>query len=718
MTLTNAQLARKTLLEKRLYREKLARLEAERLLIEKTTEVYNAHEDTKSVRDVLDMAIWASGGSVWDWRKESNSSYCRFFQDDDPNILREANIGFSEFFEAIHQDNRKEFSDKVHGIRSRAADGIDCELKIRASDKSYRWQRIQGKAVAFDDAGNALRAIGTVIDVDQLVRAKESHRLMAHVFANSQEPMLILNHQLEILEANRALGARLEVQRAKLKGCSISELLSLSQEEIKQHFEQSIEVIEAQLRYNKHIIPVEVLFNSLIIEEQSKVYIVCSIKDLTERKHTQAQLRKMARHDALTGLLNRSALQEALTQKIASSKTTKLAVLFLDLDGFKDVNDSIGHEAGDALLRGIGQTLSHSVANESLLARWGGDEFVVTCEYTDDCEWQRQANKILQSFKQAELDVKRYGFNVSVSVGVAVYPKDGTDFDALIRHADMAMYEAKRQNKGRWMTYEPKFGDKALRRITMLNELKLALSNQDFEFYIQGKFDAHQKLVSGEVLARWHSSKLGQVSPAEFIPMLEQHGLYSEIGLLAIKAGARYLLEARRILPNQDLSISVNISPMQLLDNAFIPHLKSICDEYALPCHLLELEITESVFINNAELATKRLNEIQALGVGISLDDFGTGYSSLSYLRQVSFDAIKIDRSFMFSIHENKQAKNLLVSILNMCKTLHADVIIEGVETKADFELLVDEGFSLFQGFYFCRPIPFDDFATQYLQIT
>jgi diguanylate cyclase (GGDEF)-like protein len=693
--------------ERRADRERKARKEAEKLLVEKTREVYLAHQSTKSARDLLDMAMWASGESIWDLHANSDSCYYRFVKNDNKELC-ESRITLSEFRERVHKDDLPYLDKEFDAIKQGSFSAIDRAIQVRDKSGNYRWQRIRGRAIEFDREGKSSRAVGTILDIDTSVQTEESYKLMSYVFSRAREPMIILSAHFDIIEVNDALLRKLNANKNAFQNWPLHNLINLEDSQFADLLNKTPEYHEASLNFDDTSIPVEVTLNEFSFAERGKPYIVCICKDLTERKLTQNQLHRLAHYDSLTNLLNRNALQSEVAQKIADEPNRSFAMLFIDLDGFKDVNDAMGHEAGDRLLQNISEVLKHSTLENTTLARWGGDEFVAVCNFQSNSQWQHQAQAILNGFRTSELDVKKHGFKITASIGISMYPEHGNDVDTIVRNADLAMYEAKLKGKNQWVEYHPSLTAKAIKRIKLVNQLAVALSKRSFEFYVQGKYDRNAQLNAAEVLARWTSPTLGPVSPSEFVPLIEQHGMANELGFLAIRAGASYI--RRFIDNNKPVEVSVNVSSMQVMEASFLHEIKRICDEEKAPYHLLELEVTESVFLDNPALAERRLKDIQKAGFSVSLDDFGTGYSSLSYLRQIDFDTVKIDRSFLTDIHNDKRAYNLLSSLLKMCQALESKVVVEGVETQQDLAILLELGYQNFQGYYFCRPMPIDEF--------
>jgi diguanylate cyclase (GGDEF)-like protein/PAS domain S-box-containing protein len=696
-----------SLSERRIARERESRKAAEKLLINKTREVYIAHQRTKDAQNLLDMAMWASGELIWDWHIADDTLYYRHVSDDRKEVI-EANTSLREFLNSAHFHDQESLVQQSEDLKQGIRDDIEFAFQLQIASDPFRWKRLKGKPIEFDKENSPTRVVGTMLDIENNIKAEEANRLMSYAFSQAREPMLILDSKFIILEANDMFEERISISSDSLKERPLSEFLQLENEHLQALLENDSIYQESMISHHELNIPVEVSLNEFSIGKRGQTFVVCTLKDLTERKLSQNKLHKLAHFDSLTDLLNRNALQNALCEKITDNPETQLAVLFIDLDGFKSVNDALGHEAGDKVLQKVSKVIKSSTQSCTMLGRWGGDEFVSVCEYENNEQWEQQASKFLKAISESDLGLQDSQFVISASIGIALFPAHGGDVASIIRNADMAMYEAKMQGKNRWHVYSEELSANAIKRITMINELSQSITDDTLLFVLQGKYSNEGKLKAAELLARWTSETYGVISPVEFIPLAEQHGLSERLGFCAIRSAARFINRLTKL--DRPIPISVNISPMQIISDGFAERLKSICDEECIAYNMIELEVTESVFLEDPDLAQKRLKDIQTLGFGISLDDFGTGYSSLSYLRQISFDTVKIDRSFVLDVENDKKVLNLLTAIVNMCEALEIKTIVEGVETSHQVSLLTNIGLRDFQGYYFGKPVPIDVF--------
>jgi len=419
----------------------------------------------------------------------------------------------------------------------------------------------------------------------------------------------------------------------------------------------------------------------------------------------------LAYHDPLTNLGNRLLFTERLEHGVARAARdeTLLAVIFLDFDNFKHVNDSMGHKAGDELLIGVATRLKEILRSSDTLSRFGGDEFTILIEnYHSLTEVNAITRKITESFK-TPFSVEVKSIYISVSMGISIYPTDGDKADALLRNADSAMYRAKKQGGGCLRFYTLELTETAQRRINVESEIRNAIKNNELRLNFQPQFDAQNgHLIGAEALLRWHSSTMGEVSPGIFIPIAEESPIINELGRWVLETACR---QAKEWLESYQINfrMAVNISVRQIQKDEFIQQVVDILDETGLPPKKLELEVTEGIVMNQAE--TERLQKLREMGIKISIDDFGTGYSSLSYLRDLPVDRLKIDQSFVRDIGSNSRDEAIVRAIIAMGHAHGLDIIAEGVEESEQKDFLRHEGCDELQGYLMGRPMPQASFA-------
>jgi diguanylate cyclase (GGDEF)-like protein/PAS domain S-box-containing protein len=436
-------------------------------------------------------------------------------------------------------------------------------------------------------------------------------------------------------------------------------------------------------------------------------------REITEQKISEARIQHLATHDSLTGLPNRAMFNQLLSHAVASAQryNRQCAVLFIDLDRFKFINDTLGHVAGDQLLQEITERFKKTLRATDVLARLGGDEFVVLIQ---EMSGVRQAAKVAGKLLAAALKpVMLLGreCRVTASIGIALYPQDGADEQALMKNADIAMYFAKSEGKNNFRLYSSEITSQSLERLTLENNLRNALENNEFSLHYQAKLDLRKSTINGvEALLRWNNPELGSVPPANFIPAAEETGLIVSIGKWVLRTACLQNMAWQK-QGLQPICMAVNLSVRQFSDPDLLNDLSEILQESGMAPHLLELEITEGMVIQNPAQAIKLLTAIKALGVRLAIDDFGTGYSSLGQLKNFPIDTLKVDRSFIHDLATNTEDKAITQAIIAMGKTLSLTVVAEGVETKEQEAFLRAHACDEMQGYYFSRPIPGDEFA-------
>ncbi|WP_246551773.1 putative bifunctional diguanylate cyclase/phosphodiesterase [Geobacter hydrogenophilus] len=440
----------------------------------------------------------------------------------------------------------------------------------------------------------------------------------------------------------------------------------------------------------------------------SVIWSIC--RDITERKHAEEQLYRLAHHDTLTELPNRILFMDRLQQAkaLANRYRHQVAILFLDLDRFKIINDTLGHPVGDRLLQQVAQRIVGCVREVDTVARIGGDEFTIILVNVDTVEdVKRMGQKILKALA-APFNIDTYELFVTASIGISLYPSDGDNLDQLVKKADIAMYCVKGEGRNNVQFYSPQMDANADKRLLLETSLRKALDNREFRVYYQPKVDIVSKRITAmEALIRWEHPILGLVSPGEFIPLAEETGLIIPIGEWVLRTACFQNREwARQGIP--PMRVAVNLSGYQFQQKNLLETIRDILDETGLTADLLELEITESVIMQNPDFAVSVLNQLRDLGVHISIDDFGTGYSSLAHLKRFSVNTLKIDKSFVRDVEIDTADAAIATAIIAMGNSLNLKVIAEGVETEGQLTFLSDNKCDEVQGYLFSTPMPPD----------
>jgi diguanylate cyclase (GGDEF)-like protein/PAS domain S-box-containing protein len=441
---------------------------------------------------------------------------------------------------------------------------------------------------------------------------------------------------------------------------------------------------------------------------------VATFEDITEWQQAQEQISHMARHDALTNLPNRTLFREQLEKASRLAKRSdQLAVLCLDLDHFKEINDTLGHPIGDALLREVARRLGECVTEHDTVARLGGDEFAIV-QFCSNCEPSvvSQLASLVVERIAAPYEIGGHQLVIGVSIGISLAPEDGKGPDELLQKADLALYRAKADGRGTYRFFETGMDARAQARRLLERDLRLALERDEFEVYYQPIRDVvGEQVVAFEALARWNHSLRGLIAPNNFIPVAEETGLIVPLGDIVLRKAC-----ADAAGWPKDIAVAVNLSPVQFKNPNLVSSVKAALEASHLSADRLELEITESVLLQNSEATLAVLHELRGFGVRISLDDFGTGYSSLSYLRSFPFDKIKIDRSFVTDLATREDSMAIVRAVTGLGKSLGIVTTAEGVETDTQFDLLRQEGCTQAQGYLFSPPRPAADVAKMLLR--
>ncbi len=470
-------------------------------------------------------------------------------------------------------------------------------------------------------------------------------------------------------------------------------------------------------RADKNSIPVE--YRAHPVKQADRIVgAVVSFSDITERKQQDQKIIYQAHYDMLTGLPNRFLAMDRLEQLLRNAARYKCvaSVLFIDLDGFKKVNDMLGHEMGDKLLVESAQRLSACLRDEDTVGRLGGDEFIVLlANLNKELDARPVAETILETFRHP-FKIEGHEVILTTSIGIAVYPRDSERSAELLRNADIAMYESKQSGRNTYHFFTQELNTGIQRRLEMEEQLHHALARREFYLVYQPVVDIQTMDITGaEVLLRWNSERLGAVGPDEFIPITEQTGLITGIGDYVLRESiaqtARWQKKYQR-----DFKVSVNVSPLQLHDQNLFADVNSLLEEYGLDGQSLQVELTEGVLMNRNQTIVQVLELMHEAQINIAMDDFGTGYSSLSYLRSFPFDSLKIDQSFVRDIHLDSDDMALVLATLNMSHALGLTVIAEGIETTEQLQFLAQAGCEYGQGYLFSKPVMASEFEALFLQ--
>jgi diguanylate cyclase (GGDEF)-like protein/PAS domain S-box-containing protein len=608
------------------------------------------------------------------------------------------------------------------GVRSRFFqrladfDAVD-EFEVRwHGGAAPSWAVLSARRLNYQGRDAVLTAF---TPINKLKVMEQRLELWAKVFEASSESIIIMDESRKIISVNRAFCKSTGHDFYEALGHDLSLVMETPQTEVWSALEEHNDW-QGEVRFCKHngdTYPAWLMVSTVHKSATSGEvvnYIGISI-DITDRKAKEERIRFLAQHDVLTELPNRALCQQRLTEALASARHTgeKVAVLFIDLDRFKLINDTLGHHIGDGLLRTVARRLSSTVRADDTVSRLGGDEFVIILRHvTDLAELTALVNDRLIPAIRQNATVEGHALNVSCSVGVALYPEDAQDQDELMRQADAAMYEAKSAGRDMARFFSLETDQRVLARRTMEIQLRQALDNQEFSLHFQPRLNARSRQVQGaEALLRWTSPVLGTVPPGQFIAVAEETGLIKPIGAWVLREACRswMALEAKGIC--KGLELSVNLSVAQLADPELPEQLRAVLRETGLPPAQLELELTESHLMDNPQAAQKQVAALKALGVQVAIDDFGTGYSSLAYLKRFALDKLKVDQSFVLGMLEDSADAAIVHAVIALGHTLGLKVVAEGVENLPTAQTLTALGCDELQGYCFSRPVPLPEWV-------
>jgi diguanylate cyclase (GGDEF)-like protein/PAS domain S-box-containing protein len=578
----------------------------------------------------------------------------------------------------------------------------DPTLAVSASAVPNAWLAVAVALASF--AILLIAGAALALDVRDRRHSKlEAERL--HSLANAAVEGLVVCTGDTVVSANRSFAKLIGLPQAALAGTALSAYLPGDAARLAVAG-QPERPVEAEIRQaDGTLVPVEVIMQP--VEHAGRPHYAVAVRDLRARRQAESQIQFLAHHDALTGLANRASFGKRLDQEMraADAGGRKLAVLCLDLDRFKEVNDLFGHAAGDAMLESVARIVSAVLDDAQMVARLGGDEFAVLMPCGGPSEAGRLAERILEALRSGRPDAG--GPQIATSIGIALYPDDAQERAALLSYADTALYRAKSEGRGTYRFFEARMGVEVRERRLLEHDLRHAVARGEMHLVYQPQTDVGSGAVIGfEALLRWKHPERGFVSPAVFIPIAEDSNAILQIGEWVLREACR---EAATW--PQPLSIAVNVSAVQIHSPHFVGLVHEVLLKTGLAAHRLEVEVTETALISDPNRALLTLRQLKSLGLRIAMDDFGTGYSSLSNLRSFPFDKIKIDGSFVRSVDSNEQTAAIVRSVLGLGRGLGLPVLAEGVETKAELGFLAAEQCHAAQGYLMGRPSPIGQFS-------
>ncbi len=669
----------------------------------------------------LKLALWASGEQFWDYDLERRKLHR--MRADESNEDSEADITMvtrQGEVPTIHEQDVPMVMERLRAHLQGETPLFTSEHRMdMAGDGTWTWVRARGRIVERDGEGRPVRIAGTARDITAIHEAAQQQRIASEVMRSMSEAVAVLDSERHFITINGAF--------TRITGYTEDEVIGRPVQilDSRQHAPSFNEQMRTELQrrgrwsgevWNMHKDGEEILcrLETNVVADTSgkrQLYVLV-LNDITEQKRAEQELRYLANYDTLTSLPNRSLLSERLSRAIVKARRQegRLAILFVDLDRFKDINDSLGHATGDRILRAAATRVQKTVGAQHTVARLSGDEFTVVLEDIQSLQEAEQvAQRVIDAFAQPLSFGERLELSISLSIGISLYPEHAQVPTELLKHADTAMYQAKAVGRHTYQVYSESMDEKIRHRAVLGSALRRALQRNELSLAYQPRLSLVEHRITGaEALLRWKSVEFGEVSPGQFIPLAEESGLILELGEWALEQ-ACLTLRRWRDQSGQDLSIAVNVSALQLQRGDLAEVVARTLAQTGIPARCLELELTECVIMATPEKNADTLRACRRLGVSLAIDDFGTGYSSLAYLKRLPLTTLKIDKEFVGDLTHDADDEAITSTIINMAHSLSLNVIAEGVETAAQLQFLREHGCDEIQGHWIAHALSPDE---------
>jgi len=668
----------------------------------------------------LTLALEASDLGLWDWDLQNNRVHHSRMQVVFGIGLENRYGKDGSRLPDIHPDDLQRVRATLIAHLKGETESFVIEYRALCADGSELCLEDRGRVIQRDANGRALRMIGTRRDISELRSQAEQQRLAATVFEAASEGIVIMNDRYRVLAVNDACCTLSGYSREELLGHSVARIAGSPEsqrqyetmrEALERHGHWQGELIET--RKSGEVYPQWVQLREVRDANGSVTHVVAFVSDLSVRRKIEERLRYLTHYDDLTGLANRGLLKERLQEACQRVRRNgrNMAVLYIDLDRFKLLNESLGHEAADALLREVSRRLSQTLGEADTIARLSGDEFVVLLDaYGSLSSLAHLGSRLLQRIRKPVI-IDEQELVISASIGVSLMPDNSRDAEVLLRQANMAMQQAKHLGGNTLQFFTDRPQASSMQYLQLENQLRKALDFGQLEVFYQPRLTlANDALDAAEALVRWRHPERGLVAPAHFIPLAEETGLIIPLGEFVLREACR---QARQWQQQglAEIRVSVNLSVKQLRQGNFVSLVRQVLEETGLPATMLELELTESQLLDDIDNAISISEQLRALGVRLAIDDFGTGFSSLSYLKRFPVDYVKIDRSFISEVEHSGQDAAITRAIIAMVHSLERKVVAEGVETQAQMDFLKANQCDEIQGYLLSPPVPAEQFA-------
>jgi diguanylate cyclase (GGDEF)-like protein/PAS domain S-box-containing protein len=671
----------------------------------------------KEREERLKLALWASAEQYWDYDL-TNQTLNRMWVDTPGNHLELRVARLTETNHEIHPDDLPQVTAKLREHLRGETELFLSEHRVRDPNREWLWVRARGRAVERNDAGLVTRIAGTARNISNVRQADRERRIAIAVLRSMNEAVSVLDGDFNFVSVNPAFTRMTGYTEAEVLGRNASILDSAQHDHFISHRTRQKLIGEGhwagelwKRRKNGQEFLCAIQCVAAQVAHGEPPLYVAVLNDITLQKRAEQELRYLANFDTLTNLPNRALLSERLSRAIvrARRQNHRIAVLFLDLDRFKDINDSLGHTAGDRILRAAAMRLQDTVGEHQTVARLGGDEFTVVLETLNDpSDADRIAREIIMAFEAPLVLDDRQEVVISPSIGISLYPDHGQVPTELLKQADTAMYQAKAAGRRTFVRYDDSMEIANRRRAQLSSALHKVLDRGELRLVYQPRLALARPRITGvEALLRWTSEEYGEIPPNHFIPLAEESGLILEIGEWVLRE-ACITLQRWHAEGLTDLTVAVNVSVLQLLRGDFVDVVRRALADTQIPPRCLELELTESVLMANAEQTAAKLAAIREMGVSLAIDDFGTGYSSLAYLKRLPITTLKIDKTFVTDLNRDPDDTAITTTVITMAHSLGLTVVAEGVETETQLRFLDHFRCDEVQGYWLSRPVPPD----------
>jgi len=679
------------------------------------------HLQIQKSEERLKLSLWGSGDEMWDWNIVTGKIYrsniwgiLEFPQDGKRNVGSDKTN--------IHEHDISRVRDTINDHFDNKAEHFEATYRVKNKDDKWIWVLDRGKIVERDEKGKPTRMTGTLKDISRIKKADERLKLFAKCIENISDAVIIYDRKFNIVDVNKSFQRITQKSKKQMIGNNLTftQYPEVFTQDVKKHLitKGSWHGEIESARENGEIYLTDLNIDIIRDENQSISHFVGVFSDITKRKETEAELRKLANSDTLTGLPNRSYFQA--NQTLLVNKKVPHALLVFDLDNFKKINDSMGHEVGDVLLCQVAKRMRAVGRKQDTVYRLGGDEFSIIIENTNDIHTITSiATEVLTTIAQP-LRLKNQEVVLFSSLGIVLYPEDGATPQELLKNADTAMYHAKHNGGNKYQFFSDSMNKAAVKRLQIESLIRYGLKEDSFSVFYQPKIEIATGKVAGmEALVRFETPSNGIISPITFIPVSEETGQIIDIGEIVLRKSCF----ATKKWVDAGLfngRIAVNLSAVQFTQPNLVGMIADILKESQLPAKYLELEITEGTVMDSPQKAIDIMLQIRAMGIHLSLDDFGTGYSSLAYLKKFPLNTLKIDKAFVDDIEESEQGRNMVATIVTIAHNLGMQVVAEGVETNQQLSFLSGLRCEQLQGYLYSKPLPESDFQKYLLshQIT